>query len=139
MLFPIQNYMRITYCYYRWKSLRSANPGTPKVRLFTSNYLSCLLVLSVLRSTANQRAAQINYYTEPDFGVPGVVFLKLCYLQDLIHFIVISFWNWRALKKIVYPPKEVKEIILIQVWKKRRHNCTGISGKCVYKVKYTSQ
>ena len=31
-------------------------------------------------STANQRAAQNDYYTKLDYGVPGFVFLKLCYL-----------------------------------------------------------
>ena len=37
--------------------------------------LSCPLIGSLSSSIANQRAAQ-----EPDFGVPGFVFLKLCYM-----------------------------------------------------------
>ena len=39
-----------------------------------------VLSFSLSSSTANQSAAQSNYYTEPDFAVPGFVFLKLCYL-----------------------------------------------------------
>ena len=33
--------------------------------------MSCPLIGSLSSSTANQRAAQNNYYTEPDFRVPG--------------------------------------------------------------------
>ena len=33
---------------------------------------------------ANQRAAQHNYYIEPDFEVPGFVLLKLFYLFDIL-------------------------------------------------------
>ena len=33
---------------------------------------------------ANQMAAQNNYYTKLDFGVPGFVFLKLALLFDIL-------------------------------------------------------
>ena len=68
-----------SYC-YRWKSLRSTNPGTPKVRLYISNYFELPLIGYLSISTANKRAVQNNNYTEPDFGVTGFVFIKLCYL-----------------------------------------------------------
>ena len=52
--------------------------------------LSCPLIGSLSSSTANQRAAQNNYYAEPDFGVPGFVLLKLCYLYHKMHWIQIK-------------------------------------------------
>ena len=42
--------------------------------------LSCPLIGSLSSSAVKQRPAQNNYYTELEFGVPGFVFLKLCYL-----------------------------------------------------------
>ena len=38
--------------------------------------LSCPLIGSLSRSTANQEAAQNNYYTEPDFGFCDLYFLN---------------------------------------------------------------
>ena len=40
-------------------------------QLFISFFLSCPFIGSLISSTTNQRAAQTNYYTEMDFGVPG--------------------------------------------------------------------
>ena len=41
--------------------------------------MSCSLIGSLSSSTANQRAAQNNYYIEPDFGVPSFLLPKLFY------------------------------------------------------------
>jgi hypothetical protein len=57
----------------KFKKYKSWNP--PK---------SGALLVIVLSSTVNQRAAQNNYYTELDLGVPGFVFPKLFYLYSHI-------------------------------------------------------
>ncbi len=59
--------------WYRQQSLRSTNPGTPKVQLYIVIDLSCPLIGSLSSSTANQRAAQNNYRT---LGCQNLCFLN---------------------------------------------------------------
>ena len=54
--------------------------GPPKSGCLLVIVLRCPLIGSPSSSIVNQRIAQINYYTELDYGVPGFVFLKLCYM-----------------------------------------------------------
>ena len=59
----------------KFKNYKFWNPYIPTLLV-----LSCPIIVSLSSSTANQRQAQNNYYTEWYFGVPGFVIINLFYL-----------------------------------------------------------
>ena len=71
-LMPMHNLLQV-------KILRSTNPETPQAGLFISNCseLPSDWLSQWLNSQSERSSKQL-----PDFGVPGVVLLKLCYLYS---------------------------------------------------------
>ena len=75
----------IIFCCLQVTKFKKYKSWNPKVRLCIVIVLSCPLIGCWATERANQRAAQNNYYIEPDFGVPSFVLLKLCHLYYIIY------------------------------------------------------
>ena len=119
---------------YRLKSLSSTNSGIPKVRLYLGIVFSCPLSGSWDTERNNQRAAQNNYYIEPNFGVSGFVLPKLCYLYLIKKIVIYLHLNHQHRQLHGHSHLGLKFALLGSIWEDKGIGILHLSSFPVWKV-----